>query len=267
MVSIKEAIAESFSRAANRYDQAADVQQQAGAELLEQMKTLFGENILPETIADIGCGTGFFAPHLITHFSPKQYIGIDLAQGMLDVAASNYTDLHVATWQCSDAENLHLPDQSIDLIYANFSLQWCEDLPKLMRSLSRVLKPGGYCCFTSLGANSLCELRQAWSKVDELAHVNRFYDKAQWLEAIAPGDFIVTHSYQKTAVAYFDSVVSALRSFKDIGANVVAGEHRHSFTGKHRFALFCNAYESFRKPQGIPVTYIIDGWLLQKKLA
>jgi malonyl-CoA O-methyltransferase len=260
----KKIIAESFSRSATRYDAAADVQQQAGAALLQAIKSMTPSNFTPQKIADVGCGTGFFARDIIDGFCPSRYVGVDLAQGMLDVAARNNRDITVASWQCGDAENLPLADQSVDMIYANFSLQWCQNLPKLMSSFQRVLKPGGYCCFTSLGENTLHELRHAWSQVDDLSHVNQFYSESLWRDAIEQQGFDILHRYQATDIAYFESVSLALHSFKDIGANVVAGEQRTGLTGKRHFTLFCDAYESFRHAQGIPVTYEVQGWILQK---
>ncbi len=260
----KVAIAESFSRSATRYDQAAGVQQQAGKALLEVTQRLLPETVTPQVLADIGCGTGFLAPHLIESLKPQQYIGIDLAQGMLDLAAQRHASLSGVSWLCADAENLSLPEASVDLIYANFSLQWCEDLPKLLASFSRVLKPGGYCCFTSLDSNSLHELRRAWSEVDGFTHVNRFYDQLAWREAIGSSELELSHHYQQTFVAHFESVREALRSFKDIGANVVVGSQRDGLTGKKRFAHFSQAYEAQRQEQGIPVSYIVDGWVLHK---
>jgi malonyl-CoA O-methyltransferase len=260
----KEIIAESFSRSATRYDAAADVQQQAGDELLQAIKLLVPNDFTPQRIVDVGCGTGFFARDIVECFRPSHYVGVDLAQGMLDVAARNNSDVKVANWQCGDAENLPLADQSVDIIYANFSLQWCENLPALMESFHRVLKPGGYCCFTSLGKSTLHELRHAWSQVDSLNHVNQFHDETLWSTAIEQQGFIPLNRYNSTVIAYFESVSLALHSFKNIGANIVAGEQRTSLTGKRRFALFCEAYEHFRDAQGIPVTYDIQGWVLQK---
>lgn len=261
---LKQAIATSFSRSATRYDQAAQVQQQAGQKLLQAMQSHITPSAPINAIADIGCGTGFFAQALVDHYHPQQYMGVDLAQGMLDVAASNNAHLPMATWHCNDAEKLPLSDHSVDIIYANFSLQWCEDLPALMAGFFRVLKPGGYCCFTSLGSQTLHELREAWAVLDQLNHVNQFFDKERWDCAIEQQHFLREHHQQYQAVSFFDTPTQLLRSLKEIGANVVKGERQTALMGKQKFARLVAALEQYRQAQGLPASYVIDEWILRK---
>ncbi|MFT6221409.1 MAG: malonyl-CoA O-methyltransferase [Candidatus Endobugula sp.] len=280
MTSPKKIIADSFSRSAHRYDQAAIVQQQAGNDLLGLMKNTLQPGLHQvNTVADIGCGTGYFAPTLMNTYHPKKYIGIDISEGMLNVAEKNNQNAMNMQWLCCDAENLLLENASVDLIYANFSLQWCENLSVLMHNFRRVLTANGHCCFTSLGQNTLAELRGSWESVDQLAHVNQFYPSTQWTAAIEQPEgkqtggkqtgmenqgLDIIHHQQTTAVQYFDTVIAALRSLKDIGANVVTAEHRQGLTGKQRFAEFVRAYETYRTPKGIPVSYEVDSWIIQK---
>jgi malonyl-CoA O-methyltransferase len=264
MDSSKQAIADSFSRSASRYDKAAIIQQQAGSQLLLAMQQHLGEDFTAKVIADIGCGTGYFSADIVACYQPEQYVGVDLAQGMLALAAKNNHHLSNARWLCNDAEDLQLEDQSVDLIYANFSLQWCENLPQLMQSFQRVLALGGVCCFTSLGSNTLTELRQSWSAVDQFNHVNQFYNDVAWQLAIEQAGFSVVHRDKTNTTAYFDSVASALRSLKEIGANVVKGEHRQGLTGKQRFVDFVDTYEVYRTAEGIPVSYEIDSWIIKR---
>jgi len=269
MKSNKKAIAGSFSRSAKRYDDAAQVQQMSGSQLIDAACELIDHKQIT-TLADIGCGTGYLTQALIDTFEIEHYIGVDLAQGMLDVAANNNHDLATngpyIEWVCSDAEHLSIRDHSVDLLYANFSLQWCRDLPQLMNSFHRTLSANGYCCFTSLGEHTLHELRNAWKAVDQLSHVNTYDGGERWQQAIVQAGFICLKHYQTLHVSYFDSVVDALRSLKDIGANVVVGHHRQGLTGKQRFHRFIQAYEKLRVDKGIPVTYVVDGWIIQKRL-
>ena len=157
-----------------------------------------------------------------------------------------------------------MSDASVDLLYANFSLQWCQDLPKLLENFHRVLTQNGHCCFTSLGEETLYEMRDAWHTVDQMSHVNKFEDSQSWQQAIDKAGFSCVKKYQTREVSYFDTVKEALRSLKDIGANVVTDRHRQTLTGKQRFNDFVRAYENHRTDKGIPVTYIINGWIIKK---
>lgn len=266
MSGYKKMIANAFSRSALQYDQAANVQQQSGHKLLSVM----GQMIDPQkniTIADVGCGTGFFTRKIIETYQPKRYIGIDLAEGMLAVAKHNNHELSCAEWLSGDAENLLLDNHSVDIIFANFSLQWCEDLPALMQSFYRVLAPKGLCCFTSLDPDTLKELRQSWQAVDQSPHVNHFCHRNQWQEAIVNNGFCVAHAYHETLTEYFNTVPDVMRSLKEVGANVITAEHRQGLTGKQRFHQWINAYEKQRTPRGIPASYVVDGWIIRKQEA
>ncbi len=261
--SYKESIAESFSRSAARYDQIAKVQQRAGHQLLSDMQSHVSD-INDAVIADIGCGTGYFYQELNTMYCPEQYIGVDLAQGMLDLATVNHPTAHNALWLHGDAEDLPLMSSSVDLIFANFSLQWSDNLADLMHSFLRVLKPGGICCFTSLGSETLFELRGSWGAVDRNQHVNDFYSGECWSQAMTDCGLNIVHHHQQALVDYYPSVRQLLHSIKGIGASVVKHEHKQGLMGKQHFLSFEQAYESYRTSQGLPATYIVDFWLVQK---
>ena len=57
------------------------------------------------------------------------------------------------------------PDGSVDLVFSNFLLPWC-DPDALFAEFRRVLAPRGFLTFTSLGPDTLKELRAAWAAVD-----------------------------------------------------------------------------------------------------
>ncbi len=260
----KQAIAESFSRSASRYDAVAKVQQQAGHHLLSAMKNSINGIESISTVADIGCGTGYLYPFLNEWLQPEDYFGVDIAQGMLDIAAERYQQANNTQWLCSDAEYLQLQDNAVDMVFSNFALQWIDDLPQLLTSIWRVLKPGGYFCLTSLDANTLHELRTSWEKVDRFHHVNDFKATACWQTALENHCFSLMHHKQYNLVDYYDTVYNLLRSIRDIGANVVQQGAFQGLMGKQHFADFISAYEQYREPQGLPATYAVDEWILRK---
>ena len=259
----KDNIAQSFSRAAKQYDKAASLQQQAGHQLLSVMS-----NVIPvmsvETIIDVGCGTGYFIEQLQRQYSAQQYIGLDLSQGMLAFAKQKYGASEKVHWLQGDAEEIALDDASVDIIYANFSLQWCKNLEVLLSGFYRLLTPGGYCCFTTLGKNTLSELRAAWAATDSDAHVNHFFSQQQWQQAITASGLNVMQHYQQESKTYAPNTRQSLYDLKIIGANYVAEDRPTGLMGKQHFQDFLQAYEQCRDSQGIPTSYEIHGWLLHK---
>jgi len=263
LLNYKKNIAQSFSRAAKKYDQAASVQKDAGHQLLQAMSAVVPDASM-DVIIDIGCGTGYFIKQL-QQYSAQHYIGLDLSPGMLVVAREKYKSLDNTQWLQGDAENIALKKSSVDIIYANFSLQWCKALDALLSGFCRLLKPGGYCCFTTLGQNTLCELRAAWASIDDDIHVNHFFAESDWQQAIIGAGFLVDHHYQHDTRTYAHTARQSLCDLKIIGANYVAEHRSTGLMGKQHFQDFLQSYERCRDSKGIPTSYEIHGWLLHKR--
>jgi malonyl-CoA O-methyltransferase len=62
---------------------------------------------------------------------------------------------------CADLEKLPLADGSIDLVWSNMALHWLSDPLPAFREFRRVLAPRGLAMFSTLGPDTLKELRSA----------------------------------------------------------------------------------------------------------
>ncbi len=250
----KDKVAASFGRAADRYDAVAQLQHRIGEQLLNSIP----ESACPANIVDLGCGTGYHAVQLQARFAQSQVTGVDISPGMLAYAQAQYPD---CTWLCSDAENLNLASASQDLIFSNFALQWCDDLPRLAAELYRVLAAQGQLYIVVPGPQTLLELRAAWAEVDDGVHVNRFASLQQWQAALTGAGFNAVNLHSSTLIEQHQSVRALLLELKDVGAhNNNAGKATH-LTGKQQLKALYNAYEQFRLPNGtVPATWeIISG--------
>src|SRR6476620_2719733 len=68
-----------------------------------------------QTILDLGCGTGRYSEALATHFN-QQVIGLNPSEKMLAQARAKQHDPRVS-YQVGPAEEIPLPDASVDLIF------------------------------------------------------------------------------------------------------------------------------------------------------
>ena len=164
----KRRVAQAFSRAAESYDSVAQLQRAIADRLLQWLPKEVEGNLL-----DLGCGTGYAAPHLHACYPESPLLHLDLAHGMLTFAREQRS-VPGAFYLCGDAEQLPLADASIELIWSSLAVQWCEQPDRLMTELARVLKPGGRCLLATLGPDTLHELKRAWAAVDDDVHVNSF---------------------------------------------------------------------------------------------
>lgn len=247
----KARIAESFSRAAATYDQVAHLQQGVGRDLLN----LVPATLNPATLVDLGCGTGYFSGQLMARFPAALCMGIDLAQGMVTYARDHRpADMH---WICGDAEAMPVASATIDLLFSNFALQWCQDMDALMAELYRVLKNDGVLVFSSVGPASLGELRQAWQVVDNYVHVNRFTPVENLQKALQKAGFTTDLISTDKRVNFYPQLRELTRELKGLGAHNVNSGRNSGLTGRRHIEALKQAYESRRTARGLPATWEI----------
>lgn len=244
----KQAIASSFSRAAQTYDAVASLQRDVGNKLLQTLQP----DACADLVMDLGCGTGFFTPALQQKFPQANILGLDLAEGMLQFARDRHHGSF--TWLCGDAEQMPLADDSVDVIFSSLALQWCADMPKLLAEVRRVLKPGGQIVFSTLGPRTFHELKSAWRQVDDYVHVNQFCEPellcAQVQAELQLQDFVRVDS-----VLEFASLNELTRSIKALGAHNMNQGRARGLSGRKKIAAFKAAYENFRRNNLLPATY------------
>jgi malonyl-CoA O-methyltransferase len=131
------------------YVDAAVIADEAANEMLTRLEWM---TFVPKTILDIGCGAGLISPKLQARYPNAQLLAIDISQPML-----NYAKQFVSACVCADATNLPLPDQCVDIIFANFLLPWCTEMKTLFQEWHRVLTPEGLLMVSALGPDTLME--------------------------------------------------------------------------------------------------------------
>lgn len=101
------------------------------------------------TIADIGCGTGNLA--VAAAARGAETIGVDPAVRLLDLARARAGDVGLSRVRFVEgrAEELPLPDDSVDAIGSVFGVVFTPDPPAAARELARVLRPGGRIVLTA----------------------------------------------------------------------------------------------------------------------
>ena len=248
----KAAVANSFSRAAASYDSVAHLQRDVGEQLLRRLDSLAQA---PRVVLDLGCGTGYFRQALQARFPGATYIGLDIASGMVEYARARDGESDECAWLVGDAEALPLAADSVDLVFSSLAVQWCYRPQLLFAELYRVLRPGGSCHFSSLGPDTLKELRGAWAAVDAHQHVNEFICP-QRLQA----DAATVHGLQFSLVSeafllHYERVGELLAELKALGAHNMNRGRPAGLTSRRTLAGMVRAYEQWREGGLLPATY------------
>jgi ubiquinone/menaquinone biosynthesis C-methylase UbiE len=95
----------------------------------------------PVSVLDVGCGTGKLLRRATTYWPEAQLIGVDPANGMIEMAKRLTPN---ATFFTGMAEALPLQDASVDLALSTSSFHHWQDQAAGIREIARVLRPGGY---------------------------------------------------------------------------------------------------------------------------
>ncbi|WEK20125.1 MAG: bifunctional demethylmenaquinone methyltransferase/2-methoxy-6-polyprenyl-1,4-benzoquinol methylase UbiE [Candidatus Pedobacter colombiensis] len=102
--------------------------------------------IKPRIMLDVATGTGDFAFEAINILKPEKIIGVDISEGMLNVARKKISERnlqHIFSVQMGDSEGLHFPDDHFDAITVAFGVRNYQNLEKGLADMYRVLKPEG----------------------------------------------------------------------------------------------------------------------------
>lgn len=246
-------IGQSFNAHAADYESAADIQFEIGQRLFERLDYL---KINPRFILDLGCGPGVFLKQLKKRYPKAQIVALDLAHAML--VAANAKQPWLKKWDLVNADMQQMPFASgqFDLIVSNQVIHWADSLPAVIKELNRVMHPGGFLLFSTLGPDTFQELRRAFKQADGYEHVNEFYDMHHI------GDCLVSELFEDPVVdmeiltAHYATLTDLLRSLKAQGVKNIHNKRNPGLTGKHSWRKFEQSMaECKTETEKYPLTY------------
>jgi malonyl-CoA O-methyltransferase len=241
-----------FDRAAAGYETRAVLQRTVEAHCLSRLDLV---RLAPQSILDLGCGPGVAGRALLKRYRGAQVIGVDFAPAMLREARQRRRWFSAQRFVCADVQALPLAADSMDLVFSNLTVQWCNDPAAVLAEAWRVLRPGGLFMFTSLGPDTLKELRNAWRSVDGATHVSAFIDMHDLGDALGRSGFEQpVLDVERFCLTYPDVRALAV-DLKAIGAGNVTAGRRRQLTGRAAWSAMEAAYEASRSDGRLPTTY------------
>jgi malonyl-CoA O-methyltransferase len=152
-----------------------------------------------------------------------------------------------------------LPNGSADLILSNLMLPWA-DPDAVFAEWRRVLAPRGFLSFTTLGPDTLRELRLAWQQAGR-----RFADVGprvlQFIDMHDLGDALVRAGFSSPVLdvdrytLQYADVRQLAADLKSLGTRNATVGRPKGLTSRARFAAMQAAYEEFRDEGRLPATY------------
>ncbi len=247
----KRRVRRSFDRASATYDRVAVLQTEIRQQLLQRLELT---SLTPGLVLDAGAATGHASLALKVRYPRARVLSVDSAPGMLQAAKARFTWRRRFDRVGADAEQLPLADGSVDLIFSNLLLPWC-DPDRLFAEFRRVLAPRGLLTCSGFGPDTLRELRLAWDAVDAHTHVNRFIDMHDLGDGLVRAGFAAPVLDVERYTLQYDDFGALRRDLKGLGyGNFTAGRPR-GLTGRGKLARVEAAYEATRQQGRLPATY------------
>ncbi|WP_157981223.1 methyltransferase domain-containing protein [Aliidiomarina iranensis] len=271
----KQAVAQRFSYCAARYNKLADLQQISASILLDITAAYATQTTLQPVsqLLDLGCGPGNQTAALKR--LSQQYVGVDIARGMLEEAvkvnalgSNSPAELFIQ----ADMDNLPFATAQFELIFSNLAMQWSNYPKQLLADLKRILQPGGTLVFSTVLNDSLQPLdairkqlmQHASMNLNENAGVNAQPYLRDWRKWADDTKFTCVYQEQRKITLWFHDVATLMRSVSAIGADQQRGK-RQKKMGAREYADICREYERFRAFEGLPLTYEIGYLVLRNE--
>lgn len=245
------AVRRAFDRASRRYAEHAIVQGEIRSRLLERLDLV---KLQPERVLDLGSASGSSARRLKDRYPKARVLALDLSQRMLVQAAREQRWLRRFDRVAAHAERLPVRDESVDLVFSNLMLAWCNDVDRVFREAARTLRTDGLFTFTTLGPDTLREVREAFGGVDRDVHVHRFIDMHDLGDALMRTGFAEPVMDTERLVVTYPTPAALFGELRSTGSINAAVGRRKGLFGRAAFREVERRLESLRQTGAIPVT-------------
>ena len=168
------------------------------------------------------------------------------------------------------ASPLRLPvaNASADLVVSNLALCWYPEVGPLLQEMWRVLRPGGLVAFATFGPETLEELRQSWSAVDNRSHIIDFIDMHDIGDAMVKIGFADVVMDAERVTVTWSHVGSLFEDLRALGTGNLLPGRPSGLTTPRMLAALADSYPG-RLPGGrVGATVELvhgHGWKMQAR--
>jgi malonyl-CoA O-methyltransferase len=241
----KALVSRSFSAAAGAYDGAAAAQD----EIAEGLVRALPAGLAPRSIVELGCGTGLLTARLLRRFPAATLLGLDLAEGMIEVCRLRLGAEPRARLLVADAEDPRACAGPVDLVATSCVAQWFADPEGTLRRWGAALAPGGLVAAALLVRGSYPELDAAHRAAFGAPFGGlAFPAEDEVLALVRRAGLLALRAEPAVAGVAYGSARDALASFRGLGA-VLRGQPGRGALGAGRTRRLLAAYEALGAPR------------------
>ncbi len=240
-----------FARAAATYAAAARLEAEVGSRMLERLDYL---KLAPRRILEAGCGPGRESGALLKRYPGAELVELDYALPMLRRERSLLSRLArrpAAMQVCGDLRQLPLAEGSIDLAWSNMALHWMADPQAALWELARAVAPGGLLLLSTLGPDTLAELRAAAGG----GRVHRFADMHDVGDALVAAGFSAPVMDAERLTMTYTGGEALLADLRASGQTFAAPGRSRGLAGRRFRSALADALQARMREGRLPVTF------------
>ncbi|CAG9238212.1 methyltransferase domain-containing protein [Paraburkholderia caribensis] len=265
-----------FDRRAATFDDVAFLPREIAQRMRERLDYI---KVNPAQVLDAGCGAGDDLPTLRERFPEAPVFGADLSRAMLARAVQH--DATDTSWRRflpaslgkalgsrgprfaqADFSALPFASGAFEFIWSNLALHWHSRPDLVFPEWQRVLKVNGLLMFSTLGPDTLKELRGAYAEIEAAHGVNTHKHVIDFVDMHDLGDMLVESGFeipvmdQETLTITYKSPESLLADVRRWGAYPFRRETSPGVASRRMRKALLAALEARRRADGtIPLTF------------
>jgi len=234
--------------------------------------------IEPKRILDLGCGPGADLATFATRYPGVARVAIDSAPAMLAQARGEKNLLKrlmsfgkpaEPDFVCAEASALPLARGSVSFAWSNLMLQWLHDPLPALKEIHRVLEVGGLLMFSTLGPDTLKELRASLPS-SSAEHLHRFIDMHDLGDALVGAGFSDPVMDMEMLTVTYTKLDDLFHDLRASGSTNAALSRPRGLVGKSYWQQMRAAYEALRRDGRLPATVEVvygHAWKAAPKVA
>ena len=236
-----------FERAAPTYIEAARLEREIGQRMLERLELV---RLAPGVVLDAGAGPAPQAEGLRRCYPDAQHIALDWSGAMLRERSvrsgwlGRVFGARGPAAVCADLRRIPLAAGTCALVWANMALHWVSDPQPAFAEFSRVLGRDGLLMFSTLGPDTLKELRAAGEGAGTAGNVHRYRDMHDLGDMLGASGFAAPVMDMEIITLTFANVAELVADLRATGQTSSAAGRSRTLMGKRRWAAVRDALEA-----------------------